>query len=665
MKSLLKFFSLWVVLLTLLVQPVYSEKLNPAVLYELGRKAQLTDNLPGAIEFYRAALELNPVFLQPMIGLAESFFSLEEYEEALKYVKQAKKYDRFNLRLNTLEGRIRIGLNDIEGARSQFQEVLKKEPNNLETRFGLAELDIASGKTRSAAVKYMETLEAAPQNRRALLSLALLHEAEGNISASSTYIELALKYHGSDAQVNLEAGRIALSRGELPRAEKYLLTAIALDSDLIEARRNLAYVFLKSDRSSKAASVLEELINRNREDVLSWFMLGLAFERLGETLKAINSLSRALRVRPDDEVSRIAMENIALAKLPLDDKIRKNFSDYHLKQGSLLEDKNLLDKALYEYRRSLRLNPESKKARLAYAEIFRTRGFITKFSKELEVLKSLGYTDNIIQDSLEATRGKRYDQVSVEWGIDQYAVEKDMLKLGVYTLIPANREIHPTVGEISSHYFIDMLQKEERFDIVNREIAITSFKQAFRASRELDIDYFIILSCQESERSFSIWADLFLGGTGARLNTMHIFRTANDRVRNAFLKLASKVEELFPLRARLLTREFDRGVVDLGRLSGVKEEDNFIIIKKGKLRLKNDSIGFLFAESDVLGEFTVTRTDENLSEGIIIKKSFFDRINQGDILIAPPPTDESGMEEEEERDQGLLYRLFALFKPKS
>jgi len=665
MKSVLNYFFLRAVLLILLVQPAYSEKLNPAALYELGRKAQFTDNLPGAVEFYRAALELNPVFLQPMVGLAESFFSLEEYEEALKYVKQAKKYDRFNWNLNNLEGRIRIGLNDIEGARSQFQEVLKKEPNNLETSFGLAELDIASGKTRSAAAKYLETLEAVPQNRRALLSLALLHEAEGNISASSTYIDLAIKYHSSDARVNLEAGRIALSRGELSRAEKYLLTAIALDSDLIEASRNLAYVFLKSDRAAEAVSVLETLINRNREDFLSWFMFGLAYERLGETLKAINSLSQALRVRPDDEVSRIAMENIALAKLPLDDKIRKNFSDYHLKQGGLLEDKNLLDKALYEYRRSLRLNPEAKKARLAYAEIFRTRGFITKFSKELEVLKSLGYTDNIIQDSLEATRVERYNQVSVEWGIDQYTVEKDKLKLGVYTLVPANREMHPTAGEILSHYFIDMLQKEERFDIVNRETAITSFDQAFRAARKLDVDYFIILSCQESERSFSIAADLFLGRTGARLNRMHIFRTANDRVRNAFLKLASEVEELLPLRARLLTREFDRGVIDLGRLSGVKEEDNFIIIKKGKLRLKNDSIGFLFVENDVLGKFTVTRSDENLAEGIITKKSFFDRINQGDILIAPPLTNESGTEEKEDADQGLLYRLFALFKPKS
>ncbi len=277
----------------------------------------------------------------------------------------------------------------------------------------------------------------------------------------------------------------------------------------------------------------------------------------------------------------------------------------------------------------------------------------------------MGYTDNIIQDALETTRNERHGQVSVEWGIDQYNIEKDKLELGVYTLVPANREMHPTAGEISSHYFIDMLQKEERFNIVNREIAINSFDQAFRGSRELDADYFIILRCQESERSFSIGADLFLGRTGARLNTMHIFRTANNRVRNAFLVLVSEVEELLPLQARLLTREFDRGVIDLGRLNGVKEEDNFIIIKKGKLILKNDSIGYLFAENDVLGEFTVTRSDENLSEGIITKKSFFDRINQGDILIAAPLAGESGTEEKEEADQGLLYRLFAIFKPKS
>ena len=86
------------------------ERGTPRQLYQRGREAQSRVQLLRAVELYRAALQSNPDYLEPMVGLAETFFALEEYREALDHVTRARRYDRENLDLRILEGRIRLGL---------------------------------------------------------------------------------------------------------------------------------------------------------------------------------------------------------------------------------------------------------------------------------------------------------------------------------------------------------------------------------------------------------------------------------------------------------------------------------------------------------------------------------------------------------------------------
>jgi hypothetical protein len=80
----------------------------------------------------------------------------------------------------------------------------------------------------------------------------------------------------------------------------------------------------------------------------------------------------------------------------------------------------------------------------------------------------------------------------------------------------------------------------------------------------------------------------------------------------------------------------NKGLLNLGRREGVKTDDRFLIIKKGKLQLSTQGIGFSYREEDVLGELSVTSADENLAEGLVKSKSFFDLINPEDELIVQP-----------------------------
>jgi tetratricopeptide (TPR) repeat protein len=640
-------------------QSAAGEQPDPKELYQRGRTEQARSNLLGAVELYRAALIGNPHYVKPLIGLAEVFFTLEEYEEALTYLKEAQKYDQTNLDLIVLEGRIAIAMNQPERARKLFESVLVKEPNNLEARFGLAELDIAQGRTRNASRRYIETLKIRPESQKALLSLVLLSEAEGDRAAAEAYLELALKYHNYDARVHYAAGRFSMEEGSLDRAESYLRTAIALDPDYTEAKRLLAQVYLLQGQPELAIDVLRQILTTDRDIPLVWYSLGLAYERSGDPEQGIRSLAQALRLQPDDEIARIVLENIALSQLAIDDPIREHYASYHLERGARFRERNYLDKALLEYRRALRLQPEAKEPRLQYAELYRLMGFAEKYMNELKVLRDLGYTDEQILDDIEIIESTRYDSVSARWGIEQYALDRERFSLALYHLKPATREIHPFAGEAAVAYLHDLLKRYPTLDVLDTTSDVDSFEAAFREARSLGADYFLLMHIEESQRSFTTVLEQYLTSTGKRLQSYQVFRTGNDRVQDNFNILAERIFKALPLRGNLLARQFDRGVIDLGLYDELDSGVELAIVRKGEVRLRNDRIGVIADDRDILGTFTVEILDEVISEGVVAKRSFFDLINAGDQIISLLPPEEPE-QPAEEGEPGLLRRVLNL-----
>jgi tetratricopeptide (TPR) repeat protein len=629
-------------------------------LYQEGRQSQSRGQTLRAIELYRASLRANPDYVQPMVGLAEAFFDLEQYREALDFVVAARTYDRLNPDLAILEGRIRLGLEQTAEARRLFESVLATQPNNLEARFGLAELDISLGHRREAATRYLESLRARPDSTKALLSLAVLEEHEGNREAAMAYLEQALRYHTYDPEVHYTAGRLALEVGEAERAERYLRTAVALEESSVEARRLLAQALMALGRPGEAITTIRQVLDVEEDDPLVRYTLGRAYEAQGSMGDAIRELARVLQLRPDDEIARFALENLALEKLPINDPVRQKYGGYHVQRGRLLEERNFLDRALLEYRRALRLDPEAKEARLEYGQVYLAMGYPGKYRQELEVLRNLGYDDSIILDDLEIIDSQSWDWVSSRWGVNQYEVGKDSVSVEVFHLGFESRELHPGAGSVTTRVFADLLRRYENIAVVEGVPTVSDFQDAFAKARASEVDYFVLLSVEESERSFTSRLDLYRASTGRKLVSDRVYRTGNERVLDALDTLAVRFAGRIPLRGTLLERQFDRGLINLGSRDGVKEGDELVIVKKGAVALEHDALGFTYDDQDRIGTLTVTGLDESVAEGTVARRDFFDLINSGDQLLTATPVEESEPTPPPPEERGLLRRLFAL-----
>jgi tetratricopeptide (TPR) repeat protein len=628
--------------------------------YQEGLRAQATEDYALAVEKFKKALSDNPAYVEPMVGLAQSFLAMGEYDEAAKYVARARVDDRNNPDLAVLEGRIRIGQGDTAGARALFNAVLADQPNNAEARMGLAEADVAEGRLRTALGGYAQVAKLAPESTRAILSLAQLSDELGDAANAARYYDLALRSHSSDPHVQLAAARWFDRTGDFATAEKHAQIALSLAPAMDQARSLLGEIYLQTDRAADAVTVLRDVASRNRDDNLAWYSLGLAYRGTKDIAKSLSSFASGLLARPDDELTRIASENTALDNLPMDDAQRKTMAAFHLTQGRGQEDRNYLDRALAEYRRALLLDPTSQNARLAYARIFRTEGFPDKYLSELKVLAKLGTPDTSVQDQIEGLTSSLADSISRAWGYDQHNLDRMRYAIPVFTIPARNRLLHTLASEDVARYFAFLLGGNGPINVPDGSTLATGFDDAFRRARAGQSDYFIILQIDEAERSFSAVADMYLSRTAARIGSFSSFRTGNDRVRDSFLKLSGQIAAILPLRGTLLVRRFDQGLIDLGTFQGLKRGDSLVIVRKGKVRLNPDTPGLSFAAGDALGDFLVTGVDEGVSEGTVRIRGYFDYINPGDqVVFAPKPAPKPQVQPAE-RSGNILTRLLRI-----
>ncbi len=637
-------------------------------LYKQGKEEQETENYYLAIEFYKTALESSPAYIQPIIGLAESYFMLGEFEEALKWCVHGKKYARSNLHLKVLHGRTLIGLGQYEEAEELLNEVLKEEPYNYDARFAMAELEIAQGRIIQAQVWYEKALELSPQNRRALLSLALVYEAKDQLGRAEELIKVALHYYPSSHMVQYLAGKHYFVKNDISRAETHAKKALALKQNFEDATVLLSTIYLKQKKYQEVVQIVENLLSEHRDNHILWYTLGIAKHELGRSRESIHDFSQAFRFRPDDEISRLALEELIIEETEISPSVRNQYAEYHFELGRQFKNRNYYDKALLEYRRGLRINPDSVQGRLNYAEIFKAYGYYDRYLAELKTLVSEGVASNLIKDELEIYSSLLTDTVADRWDIRQYPQplgENGGDGADVRLLDRSNNRFrfllfydpencladHPESEGILAEYFRFHLGYQNKVLVEAPASRFPSFAGAFRKTRSLNGDYFLVFYFQDRERAFQATCDVYHGDTGGKLATFRVMRTGNNKVLESIRNLSQYINDNLPTRGNLLDKQFDRGIINVGKRNGIEKEMTFAIMESGAVTLDKNDIGVTYGREDQLGVFTVTETDELVSEGTIQSALFFDLINPGDQVVLPPAESEEAEEEGMETDE--------------
>jgi len=633
---------------------------SPRESEQAGRRALVAGNYYEAIEFFSEALETNPRYLEALLGTAEAYLELNEPEVSEEFLTQAHPLAGNRPVYLLLLARVELARGRPAAAETHYRSVLSREPNNVDAQLGLAELRLADGKASEARRLYEDILRVSPQSRRGLLSLALLYDAQGDGEAAERYLLTALQYHRENPQVHLLAGEYYRARGLLSRAERHASTAVALAPEYAEALTLLARVFYEQDRYAEAVGATQQVIGLERNSPHAWYIAALSDYKRGRLDDAIDALEIAVELSPDREIIRLALEDILLRELNLEDERRAQFATYHFRRAAEFADRNYHHRASVSYRNGLQLDPYNYDARMAYADIFRLAGSSARYLQELEVLRDLGHDRNELMDRIETFSHLGVDDVAHMWGISQFDTPRDRIQISLFTVTAPNHLELPDsdnllVGALRRH-----LLRYEQLAVAANPFVVSGFADAFARARNAGDDYFAVVRYDEADRNFGAYLTLYRAATGTEVARLSALRAGNDRVLESHRSIALQLAEIVPLRGRILDRRFERALINIGRLDGVEEGMELAVVRADSFDLAPNRPEFRYSEDAILGLFVVSGVDDLVSEGTVTRDGFFDLINQGDAVLAPKPELPAATDTDADGTRNLLERIRAL-----
>lgn len=628
---------------------VFPAEKSAASLFDKGLAAQNDENWYAASQHFMESLRENPVYADAWFHLAQCSYQLGEFDLALTQLDEAAKYAKDDTAVLNLRGMTYIALENFSGAREIFEQILKKKPNNVDARFGLAELDLFDGRISGAEKQYGEILHRQGGNRKALLSLAVVSAQLGKFDRAEQYISQAISGYSGEPEVHYLSAVISAQKGDLADAERHCRIAVELDGDYDRAYELLAKVRFAQAEYEEVIALCDFRIARDRTLGSAWYLKGAAQNAAGQTEAAIDTWSSALEIVPEDEVMRAALEIEVNRMLPLEDSRRAQWAQYHINQAR--EYARRFDKpgALYEYQRALKIEPSNEEARLAYAKMLELNGlhelyleqllFIRRIHDEnsagndVRTEKGLSRSEIFMNDTIEAYENLLQDSLARKWNVQPFYLDKTRWNIGIYYVPSSVNQIHVQADTIAAEFASDIFSGIASTAVAVHSEPVSGFGEAYQKARSERTDYFILLSTDEGARDITLSYTMYSGRTGGKVVQNELYGTANARYASVFRRFRREIMDCLPIRASIIGREGKTLLADIGRSEYSAEGAVFDVVRKNAVQTASSGTGVVYKNDDILGTFTVTAVGEEISEGVLEYRGFYDRVNTGDELV--------------------------------
>lgn len=209
---------------------------------------------------------------EPRVEVAEGLsriylrnFRLTEASRVLEaWMKAAPEDPRPYLRRNEVDARINA---EPAVLVRNFREALRRDPNLIEARLGLAERLREASQFDEAEVEYDALLERDPTNLQGLVG----------------------------------AGRVAILKGDLPAATRRFEAALKVDPKEKVALRELALIDLSGGRNAQAVARLRQAVEADPFDPEIRYTYSRALKALGETDRAAEEAAATERLKKEQQ----------------------------------------------------------------------------------------------------------------------------------------------------------------------------------------------------------------------------------------------------------------------------------------------------------------------------------------------------------------------------
>jgi len=262
-----------------------------------------SDLATKAIEEYRQAIDADPTSEYLTSGLAELYAKTGRIRDAVLEAQDILKKDPNNLEAHKLLGRIYLrSLGDVQSgsgsdsvlklAIDQYQEIIKLEPDNVDDHLLLGRLYRLNNDLRKAESEFKIAVKLQPDSEEAVTTLAYLYNEEGD-SARAPETLRSVPDVARSAKLYSALGYTYEQRKEYKQAITAYRKAIELDRDNLDAIRGLAQNLLNDGQTDAALEQYKIIAESNPEDAQTYLRMAEIYRRNGKFDLALENLKKA------------------------------------------------------------------------------------------------------------------------------------------------------------------------------------------------------------------------------------------------------------------------------------------------------------------------------------------------------------------------------------
>src|SRR6266851_3808043 len=261
-----------------------------------------------AIEAYKNAYALDPK--SQVIGerLAEMYWKAQRIHDAVTEAQEILKRDPANVQSRRLLGRIYLrSLGDVSAgngqpetvsrAIEQYREINRLDPSDTESALWLARLYRLKNEHDKAEQVLRSILKNDPENEPAVEQLTQLLMDQGKSPEAVTLLEGITAHSSSPVLLDL-LGDALTQTHELAKAEAAYRKAVELDPSELSHQRGLGQTLLAEEKYSEALKVYQKLSDVMPDDSDVYLRIAQIYRELHQLDKAEENLVKARQYAP-------------------------------------------------------------------------------------------------------------------------------------------------------------------------------------------------------------------------------------------------------------------------------------------------------------------------------------------------------------------------------
>jgi tetratricopeptide (TPR) repeat protein len=261
-----------------------------------------------AIEAYKKAYALDPK--SPVIGerLAEMYWKAQRIHDAVTEAQEILKRDPDNLQSRRLLGRIYLrSLGDVSAGNAQsetvsraieqFSEINRIDPSDTESALWLARLYRLKNEHDKAEEVLKTILKTDPENEAAIEQLTQLLMDGGKSPEAVTLLEGITAHSPSPVLLDL-LGDAYTQAHELEKAEGAYRRAVELDPSELSHQRGLGQTLLAEEKYPEALTVYQKISDLMPDDSDVYLRIAQIYRELHQLDKAEQNLVKARQYAP-------------------------------------------------------------------------------------------------------------------------------------------------------------------------------------------------------------------------------------------------------------------------------------------------------------------------------------------------------------------------------